>query len=248
MKSHLLVLAAVAAASVSAQIACANPGGIPNGGGGPGGPPASVTMGPPASAMHGPPSTVTQGPPATATQGPPSAATQGPPAGATHVPNGLAKGHADIDKAANLLGNLNAAHASDKALEHASPKSVVGAIAAYKKATVTAKADVVKYTDLVAADQTAVNSAQAAVDASAAKLAELQAAPTPDTDAIAAAQAQLATDQAALASAQQQLAADQASLDAAQTAVTAAQTALAERANKPLTEEVIAQLNTLLGI
>ncbi len=228
MKSQLLVLAAAAVVTTYAQAALAAPGGIP-------GPPLSVTQGPPASVNQGPPSSVTQGPPSSVTQGPPAGVAPGAPSD-------------KLDKAANLLGNLNAAHASDRAMERASPKSMVGAIATYKKATVTARADIAKYTDLVAQDQIAVDDAQAAVTADIAKLAELQAAPTPDADAIAAAQAQLAADQAALASSQQQLATDQASLEAAQTAVTAAQTTLAERANKPLTEEVIAQLNALLGI
>src|SRR5215472_11133924 len=76
--------------------------------------------------------------------GPPPSVTMGPPSAAfSHVPNGVANGqNADPDVAAgaNLLGNLNAAHASPTALAHASPKSIVGAIAAYKTAVSTAQA------------------------------------------------------------------------------------------------------------
>src|SRR6185312_7502641 len=88
--------------------------------------------------------------------------------------NGNANGHdkhADKDKSADNdsdddadasdLGALNAAHASETALAHASPNSRVGKIAAYKEAELTAKAAAA-----AAADAEAVQAAgQGAFDA-----------------------------------------------------------------------------------
>src|SRR5215470_7704164 len=119
--------------------------------------------------------------------GPPSTVTMGPPAAVNHVPNGNDNG---IGQAASLLGDLNAAHASSTALEHASSNSIVGAIALYKAAMMKA-------------------------------LADLKAA---------------------------QQANDQNAINAANAEIMAAENALALRANKPLTPQVIAQLNALLGL
>ena len=116
-----------------------------------GGPPGHVPVGPPAGIPMAPPPGVASGPPAHVPVGPPAAAT-------AHVPQGVAAGKAadlpdsasSIGAAASLLGKLNAAHASSNALEHASPKSVVGAIATYKSATLTAEASIKQYTAAVA--------------------------------------------------------------------------------------------------
>ena len=73
--------------------------------------------------------------------GPPSTVTMGPPSAAfSHVPNSDAHADSGVAAGANLLGSLNAAHASSTALAHASPKSMVGAIAAYKTAVSKAEA------------------------------------------------------------------------------------------------------------
>ena len=59
-----------------------------------------------------------------------------------------AAGDESLGKGASLLGKLNAAHASQAAFDHASPKSVVGALALYKKTTLAANADIATYADL----------------------------------------------------------------------------------------------------
>jgi len=155
--------------------------------------------------------------------GPPAGATFGPPAAATaHIPNGVANGQAGdngVAEAANLLGNLNAAHASSTALAHASPKSIVGALAAYK---------------------TSVSTATANLNAAEAQLATDQAKLATDTANNAPA-ATITADNQAIAN-------DQAAIAAAQAAITAAQNTLALRANKPLTPDVIAKVNSLLGL
>jgi hypothetical protein len=149
----------------------------------------------------------------------------GPPSAAfSHVPNGVANGqNADPDVAAgaNLLGNLNAAHASSNALAHASPKSIVGAIAAYKTSVSTAEAN------LKAAQ------AQLLIDQQKLK-ADLAAVPPVPAATITADNMAITNDQNAIT--------------AAQAAIMAAQNTLALRANKPLTPAVIAQLNALLGL
>ena len=63
---------------------------------------------------------------------------------------GLAKTPKDVQRGASLLKKLNAAHASDRALERASDKSIVGAIADYKEDAKQALADIDTYTDKVA--------------------------------------------------------------------------------------------------
>lgn len=135
------------------------------------GPPASVTMGPPASVTMGPPASVTMGPPSSVTRGPSATALahipNGVPLGKPDVPQGTAASSGDtigstvsasattnvqdpsgpasdnssVADAADILGNLNAAHASSTALAHASSNSIVGEIAAYKTAMDTAYQD-----------------------------------------------------------------------------------------------------------
>ncbi len=128
--------------------------------------------------------------------GPPAAVTFGPPAAATaHIPNGVANGigvnngvdngvNDGVDQAANLLGNLNAAHASPTALEHASPKSIVGALAIYKAAMTKALADLNAAEQQLATDQ--------ANNAPASQI-------TADENAIAAANAEITAAENALA-------------------------------------------------
>lgn len=215
------------------------------------GPPIGVPVGPPAGIPHGPPAGIPSGPPASIPHGPPSIATN-------HIPHGVAPGkpatagqaapNNGVGSAASLLKKLNAAHASDTALQHASDKSVVGAIGKYKSETLTAEADVSKYTGLVTQDQASVDAAQQAVnDAQTAYNAALAANPV-DQAAVDAAKATLDAANATLASAQQQLAADQASLASAQQAIVDAQTQLASSTNTTLTPDVISKLNSLLGI
>lgn len=215
----------------------------------------ALAAGPPAGVPHGPPS-IPHGPPSIP-HGPPVGIPSGPPAVATaHIPQGVATGRpanpgsaaSSVGAAAKLLGKLNAAHASDTALEHASSKSVVGAIAVYKSDTVTAQADVAKYSDLVIQDQAAVDAGQLAVNTAQAALDAAKAAATPDQAVIDAAQTTLNTATANLATANQQLSADQVSLAAAQTGILDAQTALATSTNKTLTPATITSLNNLLGI
>ncbi len=135
------------------------------------GPPASVTMGPPAGVSMGPPASVTMGPPASVAMGPPAAALAhipdgvplGPPATLPQGPaasagdsigatvSASARVHAGdnlgvstdggVDSAADLLGNLNAAHASEQGMAHAAAGSIVGEIAAYKSAMTAAMAE-----------------------------------------------------------------------------------------------------------
>jgi hypothetical protein len=204
---------------------------------------------PPGGFIHG-------GPPASVTMGPPASVTMGPPAGAlAHIPQGVPMGKpadlppdAGVGNAAHLLGSLNAAHASPTALEHASPNSMVGAIAIYKNATITAEAAVTKYTGLVSADQTAVTDAQANLTSAEDALTALKNSGTATQQQLTDAQTAVTDAQTALDAANTQLSADQASLASAQADIVSAQTTLAARANKPLTPDVISQLNSLLGI
>lgn len=231
MKTFLTSLSAASVLALTAGAAFAGPpAGVPVG------PPAGIPMGPPAGVPTGPPAGIPHGPPAGITAGPPSAATSHIPEGVTMGAQGdvgaSAANHAsDTGAAASLLKQLNAGHASDTGLAHASSKSIVGAIGAYKTATLSAQADVSAYTVKVQEDQTSVDAAQTAYDA---------VDPT-DTTALADAQATLDAAKA-------QLAADQASLDAANLAVTDAQTQLSSSTNVTLTPEVVGKLDNLLGI
>lgn len=122
------------------------------------GPPSSVTMGPPAGVTMGPPAGVTMGPPAAAMAHIPNGVPLGRPADVSNMGTNASSGdtigstvsasasangqnqeasssaNAADAQAANILGNLNAAHASSTAFAHASSKSIVGEIAAYKTA------------------------------------------------------------------------------------------------------------------
>src|SRR5439155_15245808 len=93
--------------------------------------------------------------------GPPPTVTMGPPAGAmSHVPNGVANGfnaNSGLAQAANLLGNLNAAHASANGLAHASPNSIVGKLSIYKSQMTTALSNEQAAQAAVDADNAVIN-------------------------------------------------------------------------------------------
>lgn len=124
------------------------------------GPPASVTMGPPAAAMARIPHGVPLGQPATLPQG--ASASGGNTIGGTVSASAKLNAHGPANEstggsvttntstdltdtqeanAASELGKLNAAHASATAMAHASSKSIVGQIAAYKVAMQSALAE-----------------------------------------------------------------------------------------------------------
>jgi hypothetical protein len=218
--------------------------------------PGGFHMGPPSSVMMGPPSGMGVGSSAAATMGPPSGVVSHFPEGARfgsppEVPNepatanvqvgarasgSIGPAHADrgITDAANILGNLNAAHAAPQALAHASSHSIVGALANYKTSMISAQASIKYYSNLVGQDETAVASAQANLNA-------LQNSGN-------ASQSEISSAQAQLASAQQQLSSDQAELAAAQSEVVTAQNTLATASNKELTPQAIVKIDALLGI
>lgn len=215
------------------------------------GPPGGFHMGPPSSMMMGPPSGLGIGSPAAATMGPPSTALSHIPEGVrfgsppeaaanaeigTHVGNSNGPDNPDrgIAGAANILGNLNAAHAAPQALAHASPHSIVGALATYRSSMISAQASIKYYGNLVSQDEAAVSAAQTTLNA-------LQ-------NSGSASQSEIASAQTQLAAAQQQLSSDQAQLAAAQSEVIAAQNTLAAASNKQLTPQVIVRINALLGI
>ena len=201
------------------------------------GPPPGVPAGPPAGIPAGPPAAATSHIPQGAALGKPdglpgSAKSIGPEVSASASAN--AQNDPSLADAASLLKQLNAAHASDTGLVHASSKSIVGALGIYKTSTLSAQTDVNTYTQAVANDQQAVTDAQQAL--------------TDAQNAMPFDQAAVDTAQANLTAAQNQLAADQSSLTAAQQAVTDAQTQLASSTKTTLTPEVIGDVNSLLGI
>jgi len=163
--------------------------------------------------------------------------------------HGHANGHADAHgqsdshgSVASSLGALNAAHASDTALAHASPNSRVGRIAAYRDAALAAQdaAAAAAGADQAVTDaQTAYDAAFAAADTNLDGVVDANDTPTPEQqDALTAAETALADAQAAAATV------DQAATDAQ----AAADTALADAANKPVTDQVVDAVNDLLGI
>lgn len=247
-QTFLIVTAALA---LTAGSSFARPGGV-GAGLGMAGPPASVTMGPPAAAMSHIPTGVPLGQPSVP-QG--AAARTGNPIGGTVSGSATARAaletpetDASFGSAAAMLGKLNAAHASPTALENASPRSVVGAISAYKSATVTAQAAVTKYTALVSQDQASVAADKTALASAQASLTTLQSSGTATPQQLAAAQAAVTGAQATLSAASTQLASDQASLSSSQAAIVSAQNSLSVATNKTLTPSAVTQLNTLLGI
>jgi len=142
---------------------------------------------------------------------------------------------------ASRLGALNAAHASDTALAHASPNSRVGKIAAYKDAEVAAKA---ANADAAAADQ-AVADAQAKLDAALAAYADTDPLNDVDQATIDRLTQDVADAQAAAATADA----------SAQTAQDDADAALVNASNKDITDadgnvfsDVRDAVNHLLGI
>lgn len=156
--------------------------------------------------------------------------------------NGNANGHdKQAGKDAGSLGALNAAHASETALAHASPNSRVGKIAAYKEAALVAK----KAADDAATADQAVADAQSALDAALAANAD----DIPEND----------VDQATIDGLTQDVAdaeAAAATADAdAQAAQDTADAALVNAANKDITDDdgnvlsdVRDAVNGLLGI
>lgn len=147
----------------------------------------------------------------------------------------------DGDADASDLGALNAAHASETALAHASPNSRVGKIAAYKEAALVAK----KAADDAATADQAVADAQSALDAALAANAD----DIPEND----------VDQATIDGLTQDVAdaeAAAATADAdAQAAQDTADAALVNAANKDITDDdgnvlsdVRDAVNGLLGI
>jgi hypothetical protein len=152
MKANVLMLSAAAAMLTFTGTSFA---GGPPVGVGMGGPPPSVTMGPPAGVGMGPPAAAVAHIPSGVPLGQPSvpqrsAASSGVTIGGSvsasaHSKNDTASidastsDQADVN-AADELGKLNAAHASAKAMVHASSKSIVGEIATYKSAMQSALA------------------------------------------------------------------------------------------------------------
>ena len=150
---------------------------------------------------------------------------------------GGSSGHADVGTevasnshgaSASSLGSLNAAHASPTALANASPNSTVGKLAIYRDSTLAARTAQEAYDALVAAYDTDSNGILDDADY--------------DTDEIVGLSAEeLAAKEL-----------DQLALDAAAAAITTnqatADTALADAANKPITDDVIDAVNELLGL
>lgn len=251
MNRPILFLATTATIAAFANPSVAHPGGGAGVGLGVGGPPASVTMGPPAAAMSHIPNGVGVGKPAV----PPGQAAKaddtiggGVAGSVTANVSTTTDSDPSVANAAAELGKLNAAHASPEALQHASPKSIVGAISAYKSATVTAQAAVNKYTTLVSQDNATVTADQVTLSNAQNALTALQNSTTATQAQLMTAQTAVTNAQTALNAATTQLTSDKASLASAQAAIVSAQTTLASRTNKPLTPTVIAQLNALLGI
>lgn len=133
-----------------------------------------------------------------------------------------ASGSSNTGSLAKALGRLNAAHASENALAHASANSVVGALAQYKAA--------VQETSALTMKENALNETIQSLEA--------QLATTTDKTQIAALNAQLAAAQAELAETQTQLA-NSSQIEA---------DSLATAANKEITDEVVTATNELLGI
>jgi EF hand len=159
--------------------------------------------------------------------------------------NGNANGHDKADKTnhgaeASSLGALNAAHASETALAHASPTSRVGKIAAYKEAELAAQDAEQAVADAEAAladaeaafdaadtnDDGVIDDAEKAAltaDAQAAADAAFDAADTNNDGVIDANDTSTAEQQQAAADAEAALAEAQASADTLDTAVTDAE-------------------------
>lgn len=254
MKSHFTIrtgLATIAMLAATSAFAAGPPGGVPVG------PPAGIPHGPPPGVGNGPPAGIPKGPPAAATARIPAAATARMPQGngaaktagkADHAADRLAHVPQDVQKGASLLKKLNAAHANERALERASEKSIVGAIAEYKEGTKQALEDIETYGKAVADGTEAVAGLQADVNAAQAKLDAAKAETPIDQVKVDAAQAELDAAKTQLASAQTALEADQARLAEAQTLLTSAQNTLADKSGVELTPEVVQRLNDLLKL
>ena len=122
MKAHLLLCVAAAALTAAAAPALGHPGG---GGGGMMRGLGGMSMGTSFGSPHGHSFTSHQ-----SFGSHLSRTTRG--SHATHASTRSASTHSASVRAANVLGNLNAAHASSVALQHASSHSMVGAIATYR--------------------------------------------------------------------------------------------------------------------
>lgn len=256
-RAVLIVTTAIGVAFTTGSLA--HPGGGVGAGFGVGGPPPSVTMGPPAGVTMGPPaaalSHIPNGVPFGQPAVPQGAAAKagmnignGVSASATANVSNAVDSDPGIANAAAELGKLNAAHASPVALQHASPKSIVGAISAYKSATVTAQAAVTKDTTLVSQDNATVTADQTTLANAQNALTTLQKSGTATQQQLTDAQTAVTNAQTALDAANTQLASDQAALSSAQASLVSAQNTLASATNKTLTPSVVARLNALLGI
>jgi hypothetical protein len=170
------------------------------------------------------------------------------PGSADFIAAAKAKGDASLANGAALLGKLNAAHASDKAFEHASAKSVVGMLATYKSATLAANADISNYTQLISQTQAKITTDTQAVTDAQAALTAAQALNPADPAKVTAAQDALTAAQNALTADQTLLAQQQASLAAAQQAQADALSTLATSTNRTISADAAAKLNALLGI
>jgi hypothetical protein len=189
----------------------------------------------------GPPAAVVMNLPAGGSAQSPQDAEQDNPTSPPQIapPISLSRGDAadpDIADAADLLGDPPAGH------------SILGAVAAYKSATLAAQADLAKYTDLVNRDQAALNAAQNDLAGGQDNLALLQNSVIASEQQLMDAQAAIGKAQAALVAAATQLTTDEAALTAAQAEISSAQTRLASAASRPLPPPVISRLNTILGI
>lgn len=196
---------------------------LPPGGLFDGGPPAAIAMAVPAGGSSQSPDTA----------GPDTSAA------ATAISLNLgAAPDSGIASAADLLRGLNPA----------APHSMLGAIAAYKSATLAAQADTAKYTSLVSQDQAALTGAQNDLVSAQDNFALLQESIATSEQQLADAEAAIGQAQSALVQVATQLTTDEAALTAAQAEIGSAQTRLASAANRPLPPQVISRLNGILGI
>ncbi len=192
---------------------------------------------------HGPPTAAVMNLPAGGSAQTPQGAEQtnsaSSPRGATSINLNLNDAtDPGIANAAGLLGNLNPA----------APHAILGAVAAYKSATLAARADAAQYTDLVSRDQAALTGAQDDLAGAEDNLALLQDSVIASEQQVMDAKAAIAKAQAALVQVATQLTTDEAALTAAQAEISSAQTRLALAVNQPLSPPVISRLNSILGI
>jgi hypothetical protein len=143
-----------------------------------------------------------------------------------------------IASAADLLRGLNPA----------APQSMLGAIAAYKSATLAAQADAARYTDLVSQDQAALAGAQNDLTSAEDNFALLRESIATSEQQLADAAATISKAQSALVQVATRLTTDEAALTAAEADISSTRTRLSSAANRPLSPPVISRLNGMLGI